>query len=222
MYLSVAALTLVAQTPSTAPAPGAQQVQLAVPFGVESGQLVVSGDNLMFIDSTHAENSFTVNRSQIQNGKIQNDGLSLELAQPVSIASNQQSTLNFRFDNAAGAQDILHWVQAAQPGSIRTDESGQPGTLSYQVAHDHFIGNDRGRLMITPTQVVYESVTHVNSSRQWNMSDIKEVKRVGPYKLKIKPFTGDEYNFALLGQGMSEDDYKTFVNRVTGARAPRR
>jgi hypothetical protein len=90
--------------------------------------------------------------------------------------------------------------------------------MSFQVKHDHFIGSDTGRLMVTPTQVVYESVTDVNNSRQWSLSDIKEVHRDGPYKLKIVPFSGDDYSFQLMGQGMTSGQYQMLVERITGAR----
>ena len=61
-------------------------------------------------------------------------------------------------------------------------------------------------------------MSQVDDSRQWNFSDIKEVKHEGPYKLTIVPFTGDKYTFSLAGQGMSSDDYQTLVERVTAAR----
>ena len=98
----------------------------------------------------------------------------------------------------------------------------QPGTMSFDVKHDHFFGSDRGRLMITPDSVAYESVSDVNNSRQWNLSGIKEIDHDGPYKLTIVPFTGDKYNFNLLGKGITPDEYQALVNRVTSARLSRK
>ena len=220
--------------PSSAPSPTssqvatnrqAEQVQLAVPFGTENGQLVISGQNLMFIDSQEPSGSFVVPRSNVRNTTAQAGDLTFDLVNPVQNRGGSASRLVFRLANPEGAQQFVQWFHQTQGGSGEANRATEPGTadtqqplMSFEVKHGHFIGSDMGRLMVTPTQVVYASVTNVNDSRQWNFSDIKEVHRDGSYKLKIVPFTGDDYSFELMGQGITSDQYQLLVDRVTSAR----
>jgi hypothetical protein len=51
------------------------------------------------------------------------------------------------------------------------------------------------------------------------MKDVRELERSNPYRVEIKPFTGSDYTFRLLGSGMDNDEYSTLVKRVTAARA---
>ena len=210
----------------------AQQVQLAVPFGVVNGQLVPSGSNLMFVNPQQASNSFVIPRNNIRT--LNNDGsqVTVDLDHPMQYPGGQASRIVFRLQDSSGAQELTQWFQqtprsaneTASTGSAtgeanRTTPPNRNADMSFQVKHDHFLwGGDSGRLMVTPQEVIYESVTHANSSRQWKMSDIKEIKRDGPYKLTIVPFTGDHYDFSLLGNGLTSDQYQTIVNRVTSAR----
>lgn len=207
-----------------------QQVQLAVPFGTVNGQLVPSGTNLMFVNPQEASKSFVIPRGNIRTLNSQGNELTVDLNQPMQYPGGQASRLVFRVQNPDGAQELTRWFQET-PASSNTETASRTGEanrtappnrnadMSFQVKHDHFLwGSDSGRLMVTPTEVIYESVTHADSSRQWKMSDIKEIKRDGPYKLTIVPFSGSSYDFDLLGNGLSSDQYQTIVNRVTSAR----
>src|SRR5690348_3274890 len=78
--------------PNTAPSPTssqnasdrqAQQVQLAVPFGTVDGQLVISGQNLMFIDGQQPSGSFVVPRNNVRNVTAQAGDLTFDLMNPV-------------------------------------------------------------------------------------------------------------------------------------------
>ena len=235
-FLAGAVAACLAQPGAIAPQPGsnppAQQVQLAVPFGTVEGQLVISGRNLMFIDPQHPTASFTIPRDDIRNLTTQGTEMTVDLARPVQDSAGQASRLVFRLMNSEGARQFVQWFDggasaAAQPAGtadrvVTPNSSAPPVTLSFQAKHDHRIGSDTGRLMLTPTQLIYESVSNVNSSRQWNLADIKEVKRDSPYKIKIVPFAGNEYNFDLLGQGMNSDQYQMLVDAVTRARISRK
>jgi hypothetical protein len=206
----------------------AQQVQLAIPFGVAAGQLVVSGQNLMFIDQQNAADSFAVARDDVRSINAQGAQMTVLLDRPLQDPGGQTSRLIFRLQHPAGAGEFTQWFYATSSDvgqANRTANSAaplNPATLSFQVKHDHLIGSDSGRLMITPHRVIYESVTDVNDSRQWNMSNIKDITRNGPYQLKVVPFSGHPYNFDLLGgKGLSSNEYHALVNRVTSARISR-
>jgi hypothetical protein len=214
---------------SAAPGGGAvQQVDLSIPFGTVPGKLITSGEYLMFVDDQQPQGSFVIPRRDIEKVNYENGAMTMTLARPVHDRAGDRSSLSFRFADPAGGQSVANWAGANN--APRTDQSSapsnqaasQPGNMMFDVKHKHKLGSDSGRLIVTPTQLIYESVGGVNSSRQWNMSDIKEVKRDSPYSLKITPFSGDDYRFDLVGQGMSNDQLKTLVDRVTLARVPRK
>ena len=75
--------------------------------------------------------------------------------------------------------------------------------------------------MATNDRLIFESMTDINDSRQWAMKDIKEVKHSSPYKLHVQPFTGDDYNFEFIGQGMDNSDYALLTKLIAAARASR-
>ncbi len=84
--------------------------------------------------------------------------------------------------------------------------------------HDHRIGGCDGRLIVEMDRVSFESITNVNHSRQWGLKDIKELKRSNPYGIEVVPFSGETYNLGIQGRGMSNDEYKALVDRITAAR----
>lgn len=240
LTLSSAALLSVAVAPnrataqpptpsdSTAPNRQGQQVQLAVPFGEVDGQLVINGPYLMFVDSQQPSASFTIPREDVRNLTAAGSQMTVDLARPVQDRGGNTSRLVFRLTDPATSQAYTQWFHqnaAATGEANRTSEgparTAAPGTQSLQVKHNHRIGSDMGSLLIAPDQLAYESVTNVKDSRQWNYSDIKEIRQDGPYKLKIVPFSGDDYNFDLLGQGLSSDQYQMLVERVAKARLAR-
>lgn len=75
--------------------------------------------------------------------------------------------------------------------------------------------------MITNDQVIFDSTDNISDSRRWAFRDIKELKLKNPYELEIEPFDGGKYSLELVGQGMSSDQYRTLVDRVTRARTSR-
>ena len=234
LTLSAVAPTRAAAQPpepgrDTAPNHQAQQVQLAVPFGEVDGQLVINGSYLMFVDSQQPAASFVIPRDQVSNLTAAGASMTLDLVRPVQDRGGATNRLVFRLTYPETGQAYTQWFHQTGGSSTgeanRTPESAPPasapGTLSFQVKHNHRIGSDMGSLVISPNQIAYESVTSVNDSRQWNYSDIKEIHQDGPYKLKIVPFSGDDYNFELLGQSLPPDQYHTIVDRVAKARLSR-
>lgn len=229
---------VLAQAPAGQAAAGqpqpVQQVELSIPFGTVPGKLIAAGEYLIFVDDQQPQNSFVVPRGDIRSANYENGAMTLSVSRPI----HDRSTLSFRFADAAGGQLIANWAnlssaprtdqssappdQAQTTGTTSAAAANQPGSMIFEVKHKHVIGSDNGRLIVTPTQVIYESVSDVNSSRQWNMSDIREVKRDNPYSLRITGFSGEDYRFDLVGQGMSNDQLKTLVDRVTLARVPRK
>ncbi len=222
-----------------------QPVQVSVPFGVVNGRLVTSGDDLIFIDDQQPQNSFVIRRADIQNVKYEGSMATLMLSRPVRDSSGERSTINFRFQNPAAASMITSWLgsrgataQAAAPQPAPTQpahSSAQaasdgaqsqptvtttaPRTEVFDVKRDRFLWrSDTGRLFITPTEVIFQSLSNPGASRRWSMAAIKEVERKNPFEIKVKPHAGDEFNFKILsGNGISTAEYVALVDRVNRA-----
>jgi hypothetical protein len=199
--------------------PQAYSAELSVPFGVVTGQLVPSGDYLIFIDQEQPQFSFVIPRRELKDIRPESGALIVALSTPIRDRSGERSRLSFRMGSGADEQAVIQWSKntTSAMASHVTPDPAVP-LFSYQAKHDHRFGSCNGRLIITPDRIAYESVSDINHSRQWAMKDIKEVERDNPYKLKIKPFEGDNYTFQLMGNGMDSKDYESLVKLITAAR----
>ena len=206
------------------PAQQAYPVELALPFGVAAGKLVISGDYLIFVNDTAVESSFVVPRDNVQNVNMDGGVMTIALRQPQRDPSGDRTTINFRFAPPTAADPILRWSRsaaAARSSPAPDDHKLEGQQFSYEVKHEHRIGSCSGRLIVTADKVSFESLTDINDSRQWSMKDIKEVEHKSPYKLEIKPFAANDYSFALLGTGMDNADYALLTKLIASARAAR-
>jgi len=210
-----------------------QKAEMAIPFGVVSGRLVTVGEYLVFIDEEKPEASFAMTRSGMRNLSYAAEIVTVETLKPVRDRSGERTAFSFRLATPQEAPPFAEWFKttagtaaAASPQTGREAdkkdaakvESAEP-TKTYQARHDHFPGGGcNGRLIIEPDRVVFESVGEIAHSRQWDMRDIKELKRDNPYSIKIVPFAGNEYNLHLQGQGIDSNEFKALVDRVTAAR----
>lgn len=207
-----------------------QKAEMSIPFGVVTGRLVTVGQYLLFIDEEKPELSFAITRNGIRNLSVVAEILTVETLKPVRDRSGEKTALSFRLSKPLDAQLFVDWFKttaeaAAPPAEKEADkkEAAKKETVvptkTYQARHNHFpTGGCSGRLIIEPNRVVFESIGEINHSRQWDLKDIKELKRNNPYSIKIVPFLGNEYNLELQGQGMDSDEFKDLVDRVTAAR----
>jgi hypothetical protein len=192
---------LPAQTPAvpTAQPAGssgqALPVELSVPFGAEPGKLVASGNSLIFIDDQNPAASFVVSRENIQDISLQDGIVVMQLRQPLRQLAGQPNTLTFRLLGGNSPEPLLSWA--------KTPIIGQAPVYSYNAKVD----GSSGRFIIAPDRLAYESVTNYDMSRQWAYSDIKEIKKESPYKLRITPFHGDPYTIELIGTPIDPATY---------------
>lgn len=199
--------------------------ELSVPFGSADGQVVVVADYLLFVNADRPESSFALERSNVVSASIQNENVVLQTRERVGDLSQ----FIFHLDDPMQVGMVVGWAGGATQvgagaGASQTGAGSNtnPGAIigEYQARHDHlFRGGCEGKLVITGTQVSFESVTDIDHSRRWDIEDMKEVKRDNPYKLELKPFTGDDYSFELLGgEGMSSAQFKALTDVVTESR----
>lgn len=98
--------------------------------------------------------------------------------------------------------------------AVNTVGSAGPTDAMYDVRHnDH-----RGKLMITAKGVNFEDVSDADDSRAWAYGQIKELKRDGN-EIKIKPHSGDSFEFRVEGKGMTDEVYRLIEERIVAARS---
>lgn len=196
-----------------------KKVELSVPFGTVYGKVALVGEYLVFIDDEQTPASFAIARNQIQN--ITSDGgmVRIETKQPIRDRSGERSQFSLRLIEG-DLVTLINWSQMT-PGSAATT-SGNGEQMSFTAQHTQRFGrNSRGRLIVTNELIAYESTDRVDSSRRWQLRDIKEIKLKNPYEIEINPFIGGKYTLRLSGKGMDNSEFKTIVDRVTAARVAR-
>lgn len=226
-WVLLAASAMFAAGPAAAqPAQQSYPVELSMPFGSASGKLVTAGEYLIFVNDPNVEKSFVVPRVNVQNVSVENGIMFVALNQPMRDEPGQPSRLSFRFTNPVDAESIVRWSKTASADrSAAVPNAGEPKVadrqFSYQVKHNHRLGSCTGRLIVTADGIAYESLTDIDDSRRWSMKDIKEVEHKNPYKLDIRPFTGNDYSFEFLGTAMKNEDFANLTKSIAAARAGR-
>jgi len=190
-----------------------QRVEHAIPFGTAAGDLISSGEHLIFADDEERRSSFAIGRDNVKDIRQEGASVTIALARPVKTRAGETSSVGFRFRDPEGARMISAWIAASVAAPAAAGE-----TMSFQVRHKHFPGSDEGRLTITPNEVDYRSLTNFNASRRWKMSEIKEVKRDHPHSLAIVPFTGEQYKFDVIGPAIGTDQFNRLVDYITTQR----
>lgn len=227
MTLALAAVSVCTQAPAQPSPQQAYPAELALPFGTASGKLIVSGDHLMFVTDTNVESSFVIPRDNVQDITTDGGVITIVFKQSMRDQSGERTRAIFRFPNAADVDAITRWSKTATASQSSTAPSNETAgntadhLFDYSVKHNHKLGSCTGRLMVSADRLVFESLTDVNDSRQWSMRDIKEVKHKSPYKLEVKPFTGNDYAFQFLGKGMDNADFTALTKLIAAARARR-
>ncbi len=200
-----------------------QKAQLAVPFGTASGTVVLAKDVLVFLDDTNPDASFAIRRSAIESSSADGDMFQVQTSEPVQAGEGKRSQFSFRMSPGSNPQVLADWAHAegrsTPPTSTATANAG--ASTTYMVRHDHLVGGCEGRLIIGQDKITFESVSDVGHSRQWQLSDIQEIKHKNPYELKVVPFAGDTYDFDLEGKKMDTKDYQALVDRIAEMRASR-
>jgi hypothetical protein len=197
-------------------------VQRAVPFGTTPGRLLLVGVYLVFVDDQQPASSLVVPRGVMENLTAEGVTITVQVREPIRDQSGSSNRLIFRAARAADTSLVTAWYTRAGSQTSGGPSSTGASTAesdSYAAQHDHFRGSCKGRLIVTPAQLSFESIDEVGHSRRWEYSGIKEIELPHPYELEIKPFTGGNYKFKLDGSGMTPAAFRVLVDRVTSARS---
>ena len=198
-------------------------VEHAVPFGTVQGKLLLLGNYLVFVDDQQPSASFVIAKSAIESLNADGPAITVQTNEAILNRSGEVRRLSFRVVSGADPAVVTSWYGGGMASASSAAPTVMPasGSTTFQARHDHRLGDCRGRLIVGPDQVSYESVSSVSHSRRWEYQAIKETKLSNPYELEIKPFTGGTYSFHFDGAGMDPAAYRDLVDRVTSARANR-
>ncbi len=207
----------------TASEGSAVAVDHAVPFGTVPGKLLLLGNYLVFVDEQQPGASFVVGKNTIESLNADGPAITVQTSEAIRNRSGEVRRLSFRVVSGTDPAVVTRWYGGGVASTVTSASPATPasGTTTFQARHDHRIGECRGRLIVGPDRVSYESVSSVSHSRRWEYQAIKETKLSNPYELEIKPFTGDTYKLHFDGEGMDPASYRELVDRVTNARATR-
>ncbi len=201
------------------------RTELAVPFDKVEGKILAVGETLVFIDDDKPEFSFAIGKNNIADLQKDDEVLTVQTKLAVRDRSGERTRFVFRLKDGK-ASDLVSKLNADFPSRIittgETPKTNIATSKIYEVEHQHrFYGSCTGRLIIGDDRISFESTDDRDHSRQWLFTNIKKMKRNSPYKLEIKPFTGDSYTLDILGQGMDITDFKRLQDKLAAAKASR-
>ncbi len=238
--LAVAALTLPPTLGAQVPVAVAG-AELAIPFGAVAGQIAATNDVFIFIGDERKDASFAIRRGNIRNVSVTGDVLRIETVEAV----NDGTVFNFKITDGE-ASKMAEWARGNAPtsmpagaasaalaasaaparGVVAAVREGQAGKdegpkFSYQAQQKRRMGsNSTGKLEIYEDQIRYDSLDNVDRSRQWQLQEIKEIKRKNPYSVEINPFVGSKESYDLIGGGMSSADFQEIRAMISKQRRP--
>ena len=204
-----------------APSPAVQifPVQLAIPFGTATGKLILHDGYAVFLDDEKPESSFAVSRAELTSVGAEAGMLNALFKKNFKDRAGDKNRLSLRATRPEDTETLRRWFSAAEtaPGVATSDASKELFKLDVQQMR-RLGKNQKGRLMLVGSQLIFESIDDASSSRRWDLKDIKSLENKNPYELRVEPFTGDDYRFELTGTPMEAAQYKLLVDRVTAAR----
>ena len=186
--------------------------QLSGPMGTDSGRVILAGDQLVFFEDVNPDLTFSIPKSEIRSLRWANGVLTLNAAQAFTYGEGSRADASIRLTDPAMSNAIATWVGVplegavvTSPNTITTTTVVQPVTqMVFPVKHE----GDRGKLIMGPTSIEFQSYNHPNKSRSWTYSQIKEIKRDhGERKIEIYPSHGDKYEFKTNGPEITEGIY---------------
>jgi hypothetical protein len=199
------------------------QVQLVGPMGTDTGHLIATDNNLIFVDDVNPDMSFTLPKSDIRTITVANGVTTISMSRPFAEMYGSRSDVVLQFQNPESAALIANWAGMPLAGAVRetytTVERSrtevEPITATqFNVRHD----DDEGRLVVAQNGIEWHDLKNTRKSRTWNYAEIKEFKRDrGENELTLKPYSGDEFKFKVQGRWMADDVYNMIADRIVAA-----
>jgi hypothetical protein len=194
-------------------------VEMAIPFGTATGKLILHDGYAVFLDDEKPESSFSVSRAELTSVGAEAGMLNALFKKNFKDRAGEKNRLSLRATKPEDTETLRRWFSAAEAApAVAAAEAGKE-LFKLDVQQKRRLGkNQKGRLMLVGSQLIFESIDDPSSSRRWELKDIKSLENKNPYELRVEPFTGDDYRFELTGTPMEAAQYKLLVDKVTAAR----
>jgi hypothetical protein len=198
------------------------QVQLVGPMGTDTGHLIATDSNLIFVDDVNSDMSFTIPRADIRAINVANGVTTISMSRPFSEMYGSRSDVTMQFRTPESAILIANWAGMPVSGTVSTTTTVErsrtevePVTaMQFNVRHD----DDEGRLVVGQDGIEWHDLKNTRKSHIWNYAEIKEFKRdKNESQLKLKPYNGDEFAFKVEGRWMTDDVYNMIADRIVAA-----
>ncbi len=207
--------------------PGAVQiipVEITVPFGTAPGKLILHDGYAVFLDDEKPESSFAVARMDMTGFATEAGMLNALFKKNFRDRAGEKNRLSLRAVRAEDSDTLQRWFSAppANPAissAAAAKDGDTPIEFKLEVQQKKRFGkNQKGRLMLAGSQLIFESIDDPSSSRRWELKEIKSLENKNPYELRVEPFTGDDYRFEFVGTPIEAAQYKSLVDKVTASR----
>jgi hypothetical protein len=202
-----------------------QNARLYGPNGAVEGKIVMFDNRMAFIDDNQPDNSFVIPKSDIRSATWDGGRLTINLAHPYSssLGANQSAVI-LTMPDTASASSFITWMGVPVSGYTagEADRAATPpdSTQVTDVRFDVKNGDQKGKLIVAPDELIFESLTDANHSRRWKYSDIREFTH-NDHEIKVQPYHGDKYEFQFNNKAMLQTAYDMISNKVVNSRVNR-
>lgn len=199
-------------------------VEIAVPFGTAAGKLILHDGYAVFLDDEKPESSFAVSRAEMSGFATEAGMMNALFKKNFRDRAGEKNRLSLRAIRPEDTDTLQRWFSAppvtpAVSSTAATKDGEAPIEFKLEVQQKKRFGkNQKGRLMLVGSQLIFESIDDPSSSRRWEFKEIKSLENKNPYELRVEPFTGDDYRFEFVGTPIEAAQYKSLVDKVTAAR----
>jgi hypothetical protein len=194
-----------------------QKVTVNTPSGVITGKVIGTGDQLVFVDDSDTQKSFTLTRGAVRNYKSENGDIVVELARPESDAAGTVSNVRITVVDEKNQAALTQWMAMPQ------ERSRTVTTYTTDVKHDHHgQGECNGKLIADDQSLRFESITEANHSRTWNYNDLQTFDKEKDHAmLKVVGKNGDKYDFKTVNGKTAGGLYDLVSQKIVAARPAR-
>jgi len=176
---------------------------------------------MTFIDDSNPDLSFIIPRTDVRTARWENGRLSIVLAHPyVSSIGENRSDVVFVMPDTSSAGSVVTWIGVPVAGFTGEADRTTTSSTTLQITDVRFDvrnGDQRGKLMLMPDELVFESLTDAKHSRRWRYGDIRELNH-NDHEVKIQPYHGDKYEFQFHNRAMLDTAYNLISDKVVAYR----
>ncbi len=201
-----------------------QNARLWGPNGAADGKIVMFNNRMVFVDNNQPDLSFEIPKSDIRTARWEGGRLTIDVANPYSssLGKNQNSVVLLMPDPGS-ASTFVNWMGVPVTGYTgEADRSISPAAnpVVTDISFDVKNGDQKGRLIVQPNELRFESLTDAKHSRHWRWADIQKFSRNG-HEIKLEPYHGDKYEFQFHNQEMLQTAYDVLADHIVNARVNR-